>query len=93
MQSIQIRYDNFKHWLGSIIPNNNEYLVKLCNTDLQHFLLVIKSMGLDINHTSKELLKNELFQKTQLSRNSFSDEQINKFVRYVQYFAEIANEI
>ena len=52
---------------------------------------MVKSLGAKIEN--KENLLNEIFAKTNLNKNNYSQDQIDLFLCYMEYFIEICENI
>ena len=79
MDIIQQKFSNFKQFITSVAPKDNEHAHKLCDTQLEHFLMIIKAMGINLETADKDKLIDNMFNKTGLQRCHFSQDHIDKF--------------
>ena len=90
METVALRFDKFKSFIrqNGKVKEDNVFIQKFMLTPLDFFLATIKSKlssGVD-----KQRCLEEIFTLADLKRSDYSDEDIEKLVKYMQYFSEIS---
>ena len=89
METVQLKYNNFKSFVNAIAPKDNEFVLKLNQAPLEQFLIILQPFS--GSHKSREQALTDLFAMTKLERADYSTEVIDRFCRYMEYFNEINN--
>lgn len=86
MDTLSIRYDNFKKFCRDTIPDNN-FIDILQSTPIDIFIHTLR-----IHHQSNRTVDeicDIIFEKADIDITKFKEEDIKRFNRYVSYFNEI----
>jgi len=85
MDELRNKYNNFIKLCLSIDPNNDIFL-KLEKYPVEIFIMNVKEK----NKLSNDEIELELRQKAQIENIKLTEDQENKFKRYISYFLEIS---
>ena len=89
MNTVQIKYDNFKQFLNERVPTNNEMLKRFNAVPLDYFLKTVK----DKAQYNEEQCLSEMFKQAGLNRCDFLETDIKRLITYMEYFKMITNVI
>lgn len=95
MNSLKEKYHNFIKFINNLDPEN-DFIKDFQNMDAYIFILALKKRmnDLGINKMCKEDAITEsyirIIEKCNIDQDKFSEEDISKFKRYLDYFYEIA---
>ena len=98
MTTLKTKYANFIEFLEEIIPvANHEYIETLQSIDYFTFIVTFRAKidefkkDGDIVKSIVEEAYNRIIHKTQIDDSQFSDSDMMKFKRYIEYFISIAD--
>ena len=95
MDELKQRYIRFIEYINELSPEN-DYIHDLQNMDAYIFVLALKTRmsQLKIDELNeKECIEeayNRIIEKTNIDESNFTEEQKDKFKRYLAYFRSIA---
>lgn len=90
MDVLNNRYANFKTFCNQILPDN-EFVKMLQSTPLELFMQTIKQKNNDNKNVTE--ICDMIFEKAQIDKTAFKQEDLNKFTRYVEYFNEVLKSL
>ena len=91
MEVVEKRFENFKTFIREKTKDNNQFIKEFMNTPLNFFLATIKtkiSNGID-----KDKCLDEIFNAAELKKDECDKLDIEKLIKYMEYFVEITTVI
>jgi hypothetical protein len=93
METVQIKFDNFKRFLAEAVPQGSIWLSLMASVSLDTFLCGIYERaeaepGLIIGQITDKILV-----QAGLQRGDFTPAQIEKFSLYCEYFLQISQRV
>lgn len=85
IQEIEQKFNNFKEFMKSIEDISFKYTMLLDQCDMPTFLHGLTTYKGD----TIEQMVSKLCQKADININNVSEEQKNKFKRYIEFFQEV----
>ena len=90
MDSLENRFNNFKQFCNKIKPQH-EFVMMLQTTPLPLFLQTIKQKH-DQNQNVDKIFE-MILEKCEIDVKDVAQEDMSKFKRYIEYFAEVVRAI
>jgi len=85
MDTVKVKYENFKKFVTETAPKDNEHVKLLNEVSIGVFLEKIRQF--------KDRSENDIVQDVlniiKMDKSQFNPDDINKFLRYIQYFRSV----
>ena len=88
MDSVQLKYSNFQSFCNDVVPKN-EFALMLSSAPLELFLATIRLKKGQFK--APEDIMKAVIEKGNIDVTTLSKENVEKFIRYIQYFSEVVS--
>lgn len=85
MNVVHEKFNNFKNFLQVLLSSDNEFVTKLKDATWEQFSYIMTPY---IGQDESKLL-DEICIKAKIKKEDYSKENIDRFLKYMQYFAEV----
>jgi hypothetical protein len=95
MEVVEQRYNNFQQWISTELAGQipNSFLLSLvASVPLHTFLRKLYERAQAASLTVEQITS-QVIAKTGLSRQDFSNAQIDRFQLYIEYFLHISDQL